>query len=59
MDLVASWVRIKGSNCPSYPIHITEADLPRILKDLEEGDSVLISRPLREGEGQESARASP
>lgn len=50
--IMVSWVKLRGSNCPAYPIRATVAELPVFLQQLDPGDGLLITRPLP-GEGGE------
>ena len=43
--VLVSWVRIRGSNTPPHPLTMRVRDLPVILKQLDPGDGVLITRP--------------
>ena len=45
-EVLVSWVKLKGSNCPAYPIRATVAELPVFLAQLDPGDAILVSRPL-------------
>lgn len=55
-EVMVSWVKLKGSNCPAYPVRTTVADIPIFLAQLDPGDAILVTRPLQQREGGERLR---
>lgn len=51
-EVMVSWVRIRGSNCPAHPVRVVLAELPLFLTQMDPGDAILVTRPLP-GEGGE------
>ena len=49
-EVMVSWVKIRGSNCPAHPVRVTVADLPLFLTQMDPGDAILVARPERGGE---------
>lgn len=47
--ICVAWVKLRGSNCPAYPVTATVAELPVFLAQLDPGDAILVSRPMEEG----------
>ena len=54
-EIMVSWVKLRGSNCPAYPVRTTVGELSVFLAQLEPGDGLLVIRPLP-GEGGERLR---
>ena len=49
-EVMVSWVKIRGSNCPAHPVRVVLAELPLFLTQMDPGDAILIARPERDGE---------
>lgn len=48
-EVIVVWIKLRGSNCPAYPVRTRVSQIPIFLRQLDPGDSLQISRPL-EGE---------
>lgn len=50
-----AWVKLRGSNCPAYPVSTTVDRLRPFIDQLQPGDAILISSPMPgETEGSRS-----
>lgn len=48
--VTVAWVKLHGCNCPAYPVTTTEVGLRVFLRQMDPGDAILVSRPMREEE---------